>query len=196
MWRGLVPWSYHRQSRNHIKAGHNLQMESVGQRCATRFANHRANGETLAMSQVIEIINEEAARKELIPLSVRKPLYAALVTATGGDGETLTKTAAKTVAVALQEILEVCPNLTVEEVNFRVNRYKFLHPQWPLTVMAICKNWSDLGGGKRTDAGKKDVYIEPLNWREYAFKISDALTDMEWNDIPITIRGDILRLIP
>ena len=171
-------------------------MESVGKRCAARFADHRAKGETLAMAQVIEIINEEAARKELIPLSVRKPLYAALVAATGGDGETLTKTAAKTVAVALQEILEVCPNLTVDEINFRVNKYKQLHPQWPLTVMAICKNWSDLGGGKRTDAGKKDVYIEPTNWREYAFKISDVLTDMEWNDIPITLRGDILRLIP
>ena len=171
-------------------------MESVGQRCATRFANHRANGETLAMSQVIEIINEEAARKELIPLSVRKPLYAALVTATGGDGETLTKTAAKTVAVALQEILEVCPNLTVEEVNFRVNRYKFLHPQWPLTVMAICKNWSDLGGGKRTDAGKKDSDIEPINWKDYAAKIHEALPSMEWFTISKPLRDDILRLIP
>ena len=126
----------------------------------------------------------------------RNPLFDALASLTGSDPAGLTKTAARTVAVALAEIREVCPNLTVDEINYRVKRYKDLHPQWPLTAMAICKNWSEIGGGYRTKSGKDNIYVEPNGWRPFAAKIHPNLAQQEWRDICVGYGAQILAAMP
>lgn len=129
----------------------------------------------------------------------RNSLFDALAGLTGSDPASLTKTAARAVGVALAEIKEVCPDLTPEEINYRVSRYKQLHPQWPLTAMAICKNWADLGGGNRTASAKKDPYLPPPdNWQDTARKLwpSSVVAVTPWNELSVHIRSDILKALP
>lgn len=126
----------------------------------------------------------------------RNALFDALAGLTGSDPASLTKTAARAVGVALAEIKEVCPDLTADEINYRVARYKQMHPQWPLTAMAICKNWADLGGGNRTQSGKANIYVEPAGWRPYAEKIHPNLATQEWRDICVGYGHQILASMP
>ena len=172
-------------------------MKTVGERCAERFSQHREKGTNLTMPQVVAIIDEEADRREVVPLSVKKPLFAALAIETGSDPDTLTKTAARAVAVALAEILEVSPDLTPAEIEFRVARYRQFHPQWPCTAMAICKNWSELGGGRRTDSAKYDPDLPPpANWKDLAVARfpSSLVSATPWSELSRSVRSDILRM--
>ena len=100
----------------------------------------------------------------------RNPLFDALATATGcQDISQLTRNGAKAVGVALADIKEVCPSLTVEQINRVVDAYRRKHPTWPCTAPAIAKNWAEFAkttGGAQTATAKTDVYQEPPNWQQ------------------------------
>jgi hypothetical protein len=176
-----------------------------------KLAREQAGG-TLAWSKVADIIQksfeQEVACFCAINGAPRKPRAApatprkrdehidALVYACGGDPFQLTRAAIQAAAVAVAEIKQVSPDLSVDEIKRRVQRYKEKHRDWPLTPMAISKNWHDLGSSSgRTYSAANDPYLTPENWRERAKQVyPDAdFEGKEWTDIGILIRTDILK---
>ena len=128
----------------------------------------------------------------------RNVLLDAFITACGGDVTQCGKMHLSTAATALNDIKGVCPDLTVEELQARVAKYKKINPQWTLTETAIAKWWSKLGtvGGAKTTAEANDIYVEPEKWR-YILKSmydlsTDAVMDKQWFDLGPDTRRDIL----
>ena len=117
----------------------------------------------------------------------RNVLLDAFITACGGDVTQCGKMHLSTAATALNDIKGVCPDLTVEELQARVAKYKKINPQWTLTETAIAKWWSKLGtvGGAKTTAEANDIYVE--------YDLStDAVMDKQWFDLGPDTRRDIL----
>lgn len=72
----------------------------------------------------------------------RLPLNDALASLNGADPLQLTGPAWATIGVALKQIKEVCPEVTVEEIQRRAANYRL---KWPdaLTPTALAKHWAD-----------------------------------------------------
>lgn len=133
----------------------------------------------------------------------RNPLFDALALATGTrDLESLTRNAAKAVGVALADIMEVCPGLTVEEIERAATAYR---RQWPdprnLSAPALAKNWhkfSTMSGAAKTRAGLNDVYQEPADWvpaaaKLYGAELAQQMKAKGWMEIGTDLRAAILR---
>ena len=127
----------------------------------------------------------------------RNALLDALVSACGGDPETTTKTAFRSAATALSEIKTVYPDLTIEEINRRAEKYKREHRDWPLTCPSLAKWWSHLGGGPRTKSEANDIYVEPYGWRpvlQNLYQLSnDGIRDKHWLDLGPDTRREVLQ---
>jgi len=130
----------------------------------------------------------------------RNALLDAFITAVGSNVNECGKIYLSVAATALNDIKSICPNLTVEELQARVAKYKKTNPQWPLTEMAIAKNWSKLGnagGGAKTTAEANDIYVEPQGWRNTLKAMydlsSEAVMDKAWGDLGPDTRRDILK---
>lgn len=79
----------------------------------------------------------------------RNPAFDALAEACGMDPTQLTRSAARTVGVKLAEIREVWNGsgdlgALAEEIRSRADRYRRIHPEWPLTPGALAKWWAKL----------------------------------------------------
>lgn len=126
----------------------------------------------------------------------RDVFFDALCEVDGCDPLQLPRAKAKQVAVALRDIREVTPNLTVEDIRARAAEYKRKHPTWSLTVTALAKHWGNLGGGGQTRAAKRDIYQEPPGWQEVAKKIySVDFAGKAWLDLGPDLRQRILAEI-
>ena len=129
----------------------------------------------------------------------RNALLDAFITACGGDVTPCGKMHLSTAATALNDIKGVCPDLTVEELQARVAKYKKINPNWTLTETAIAKWWSKLGatGGAKTNAEACDIYVEPEKWRQVLKAMydlsSEAVMDKQWGDLGPDTRRDILK---
>jgi hypothetical protein len=75
--------------------------------------------------------------------------------ATGHDLKALTRSAARSIGVMLAEINvaevvrleggEVTRDQLAEEITYRAERYRRLHPDWQLTPGSLAKHWATLG---------------------------------------------------
>jgi hypothetical protein len=149
-----------------------------------------------------QIRDERAERRAASGAGVprkRNDLLDALVLACGSNPEETTPTAFRTAAVALADIRSVCPDLTGEEIARRALAYRRKHPQWPLTPGALAKHWAAIGGGNPTEAAKRDIYVEPPNWRKHAAAVlgigEEVLLDKNWFEISPDTRTRVLRNI-
>lgn len=135
----------------------------------------------------------------------RNELFDALATACGcRDVSQLTRNGSKAVGVALADIREVCPELTVQDINRVVQAYKQRHPQWPCTAPAIAKNWAEFAQTDRTITAKTDVYQEPPGWKDSEAAMNALRTTPEtwaiicergWFELGSDIRADILKAL-
>jgi hypothetical protein len=110
----------------------------------------------------------------------RTQLFAVLCSLCKIDHKETPRPAIKDIENCLRAILDVCPGLTVEELDRRVKLYKSRHPTWTLSPRALVKNWGALGDGA-TVASKLD---EPAGWRE---RIDDMFSLDEREASPATI---------
>lgn len=113
-----------------------------------------------------------------------------------GIGASMTKPESARIASARKDIMEASPDVTAEDIERAAGKYRGMWRDQRISAKALAGNWSKCSGGNKTLTERKDPYVEPTNWREYAYKVSDRLTEMDWLDIPITIRADILKYIP
>ena len=133
----------------------------------------------------------------------RNVLFDTLATSTGTQDVTkLTRDAAKSVGVALADILAVEPALTTQEIERVVASYRKRHPLWPCTPFAIAKHWAEFAKTDPTQGAKTDVYQEPPNWKtsekaRLALRASPdtwkIVTERGWFDLGTDVRADILR---
>jgi hypothetical protein len=79
------------------------------------------------------------------PGKPRNALLDAFATIGGGKLDEITKTAWPGFAKRLQEIKEVSPDVTVEELHARAEVYQKRFPQATLTPHALAKHWGELG---------------------------------------------------
>ena len=146
-----------------------------------------------AMEEAMAAINPKPAP---IPRK-RNELLDALIELCGGVPAMTTKSEFRTAATALAEIKTVCPALTIDELQARVQRYKEKNRDWALTPPALAKWWSHLGGGPRTQSEKADIYIQPPGWRTTLQRMYDlsneAIRDKEWLDLGPDTRREILK---
>lgn len=171
----------------------------------------KKRGETILKADLARIVRtayqafqiDHPPPKEAQPpkgkLRARNPLFDALAEATGSVPTQLTKTGAKTIGVALAEIQEASPEVTPEEIHHAAKTYKRLHKDWPLTATALSKHWGEVSGGSDTESRKRDPYLPPPeNWQDYAMKkFPGTLVHVTpWADLSISVRSDILSIIP
>ena len=72
----------------------------------------------------------------------RDPLLVALVRIDGSDPAQVTSGGWGATVTALKAIREVCPGLTVEEIDRRVRHYRQHYPNATLTPSALAKHWA------------------------------------------------------
>lgn len=88
----------------------------------------------------------------------RDPLFDALAIAGGSDPLQLTRSAARTIAVALAEIKQATPSVTPEEIARRASIYPAVMPRGTiLTAHALVKHWArcDTDPRKKRDEPRK-----------------------------------------
>lgn len=134
----------------------------------------------------------------------RNALFDALAGACGYP-KNITSSAARTVAAALKDILEVEPGLTPDALGSTakavLRKYEKAGP------MAVAAHWHEFSVNRteRTNIAKRDVYQKPdEKWREVAaHKYPDAkewnnphdFSSMNWFDVSLSIRHDILQAL-
>lgn len=172
-------------------------------------ARQKAGGN---LPRTLWIETADAAIADLQILRKRKPrrlktdrprnlLFDALALGTGcRDISQITRNGAKAVGVALADIREVMPTVTVEEIERVIAAYKNRHPTWPCTAGAIAKHWSEFAVTASTQAAKRDIYIEPVLWSGaakalYGDDIGGQMVERGWANLGTDIRADILRHI-
>lgn len=179
-----------------------MELETKGHACYDKLvAKSKELRRRLSRDEAAEVIEAVYVKQKRrttqgIPRK-RNELLDALVEACGGNPAETTRPAFRAAAVALADIQAVCPNLTRDELFARAARYKSKHRDWPLTPPALCKHWADLGGGPRTSAAKRDVYIEPNGWREllvsqYNLDPKDV-SEKTWFDLGYGLRHELLQ---
>lgn len=116
----------------------------------------RDGGQTLPPNQDLEPSVKERERD---------PAFDALAEATGHDLKALTGPAARTIGVMLAEIAFAEGSRMIgagiraahdeqlaEQIRYRAERYRRLHPEWDLTPAALAKHWPTLGAKPRPNA--------------------------------------------
>lgn len=138
----------------------------------------------------------------------RNPLFDALAVVHGvRDLSKLTRNGARCVGVALADILEVSPDLTVAEIERCAALYRQRHPTWPLTAPALAKNWAEFARSASTRSSKTDVYVEPsVEWRSVGARLypdskewinPHDFASIKWFDLDASLRRAILaKLFP
>jgi hypothetical protein len=131
----------------------------------------------------------------------RNPLWDALALATGQRSLTeISRPAAKLIGVALADIKEATPDVTVEEIYRRAAAYKARNPTWTLSAPALVKHWGEFSQGtaeERTRAAKSDVYLEPPNWfpvavELYGADVAEMFRQKGWFNFGLDYRRAIL----
>ena len=129
----------------------------------------------------------------------RNLLFDSLALGTGcRDISQITRNGAKAVGVALADIREVAPGLTVEEIDRVVAAYRNRHPTWPCTATAIAKHWAEFAATAATRAAKRDLYVEPALWSGaakalYGDDVGGQMVSRGWFELGTDMRADILR---
>lgn len=158
---------------------------TFGEKLFEAFAARRKSSAPIAKEEWVAIADRVAhaegiARKKQPKGAgrARNPLYDALALATGTkDLAQITRNAGKAIGVALADIMEVCPDLTVEEINRRAAAYK---RRWPdprnWSASALAKHWPEYGGAP-TRTGY-DCAPEPKgDWRPAAMRAAEKTVD-------------------
>lgn len=193
---------------------------AFGKLCAERITASKVeagrSGKIFTMRQVAAIIAEldsqrVAAPETAIPCdsspkvatyskSEREAFFEALREVCGYSTN-ITKTTKRTLAVCLSEIMAVDDRLSVEKIRFTgaavMKKYDKAGP------MAISKHWGQEGHTPPTKSARKDAYVEVANWQTILRSIGKtwdetALNEQlakSWNELPITIRQEILKVI-
>lgn len=148
----------------------------------------------------------ESKRKPKAAGRARNPLFDALALAMCcQDLSQITRNGAKSIGVALADIMAVCPELTPEEIQRRAAAYK---RKWPdsrnHTATALAKYWHEFGQSQeqRTRASKTDPYQRPAgDWKAVLlskYAGSPLAEDIaagvkDWTDVPLDARTAILK---
>jgi hypothetical protein len=177
---------------------------AFGPRVAARLREWKRANPTTSADQFYAKL-EEVANDELKMLSLlerprfskreaQSVLFEALAEACGLVPVEMTKPEQRVCAVASAEIRQASPDVTPFEIKRRARLYRTRHRDWPLTPKALCLHWSSLGEGDRTLTAKRDVYTEPVGWREVAARLFPGadFSDREWADIRVTFGAQIL----
>lgn len=139
-------------------------------------SEQRAEAWDKAVNEFVVIEGVMRKKKPKGSPRARNPLYDALALATGTrDLSSITRIAGKAIGQALADIKEVCPDLTVEEIERVAAAYR---RRWPdprnLSAPALAKNWhlfAQGGHAAKTRAALSDVYQEPADWLPAATKL-------------------------
>lgn len=186
---------------------------TAGIRIATLLRELRAkhpqcSADEFWMTHAAELIEHElkciapAEHPRFSKKEIQTELFNALAVACGRNPLEMTKPEQRVCAIALAEIRAASHGVEPDEIKCRVRVYKNIHRDWPVTPKAIALHWSSLGSGDRTLSAKRDIYIEPPNWREAAKKLYPAAlewispTDFDtvpWAEIRVILGPDILR---
>ena len=158
---------------------------TFGEKLFDALAIERARlGGTLPRERWLAVANETAQsegvlrkRKPKGAERARNPLFdaLALTMSTIQSLDELTRLAAKAVGIALADIKEACPDVTVEEIQRRAALYK---RRWPdprnWSAPALAKHWPEFGNGGRPTRTGVEFAPEPAEWRAAARKIAEA----------------------
>lgn len=169
-------------------------------------------GRKLTRSECIAKLDEFAVTQGVLrkkkpkgAARARNALYDALALATGTrDLSQLTRAAAKAIGVALADIQQVTPDLTVDEINRRAAAYR---RRWTdprnLSAPALAKHWGQFAlaaGEAATLSALRDVHQEPKDWHDAARRIfgpdiAEKMIAAGWHDFGPDHRTRILAEI-
>lgn len=127
------------------------------------------------------------------------PVFEALAIAEGSDPRTLTKTAARTISVALASIRRACPDVTPAEIQARAARYRAIMPSATrLTASALEKHWAKCGSERVQFESPSSVVSNhstgPEGWRDHLRTLYPENTyEGPFHNLPESIRAEILR---
>lgn len=174
--------------------------------CAQTAKDIRAKGQTpttedmaLAIANLAEATFPQP--KPRPAKEVMDGIFDALCAFQGVEPANLTKHGKAAIATARQQIMEVSPAVTGEEIAHRGSIYKRRNNSsnsW--TAMGLCKQWADCGGGTKTKAAKLDGYTKtpPEEWKNAAIKLypGSLVSATPWLDLPYNLRCEILQHCP
>ena len=184
-----------------------------GKRVSDRLREYRRANPT-ATADAFYAMLEEIAEDELKLLSLlerprfskreaQSVLFDALAEACGLVPLEMTKPEQRVCAVASAEIRQASPDVTPFEIKRRARLYRAKHRDWALTPKSLCLHWSSLGeGGDRTNSAKRDIYQEPVGWRETAKRLYPDAKDwisphdfdvVPWSEIRAMLGPKILQ---
>lgn len=156
-------------------------------------------GERLTKAEWLEVASPFLKQKKAVAAQNRNELFDAFAAATGTiDLAQLTRPMKSAIAIALNAIREVCPNVTPEEISARARRYRSKYPTWPLTAPSLAKHWSSLA----TPGSITSALDEPTGWREVHAQILPEddygatgayLSAQPWECIPAHLQATIVR---
>lgn len=164
--------------------------------------NSQAWSEAVNALYAVECAAAKKTRKPKGAKRDRNPLFDALALCTGTRNlDQMTRNAAKACAVALADIANVTPGLTVEEIQRRATLYR---RRWPdprnLSPSALAKHWGQFAayeGEAKTQAAQNDVYQQPEDWHQhaitlYGLEVADRMKERGWNELGPDLRASIL----
>lgn len=158
-----------------------------------------------AVREAATVVKREQATKTKGGKRERNPLFDALAEATGTKDVTrITKNEGIAIGQALAQIKEACPEVTPEDIRRAVSNYR---RRWTdprnLTPRAVASHWSQVAGGRATEAELLDPYQSPPRerWVAYLRKhyantpFVDNIDEKKWGDIPTDMRLEIKRVL-
>lgn len=127
------------------------------------------------------------------PARKRDELFDCLAKAEGSNPEQLTKSAARTIGVALAEIRKASPDVSAEEIARRAQQYRRVMPQGStLTASALAKHWARCGEVVRLAPATPARPTEPPGWRE---KLNQLRPDNTFEGSWATLPAEMKRLV-
>ena len=169
-----------------------------GSRCVELFRAEKIQVGICSPDRMRAIINEEVAKafpqthpEKKQRQKRREDLFDALVKACGINRRAMTEAEERITAVALAQIVKVCPGVDERIFMLRARRFAMIFSGAICTPKAMANHWGKLT--PREEAKKVDLNIEPAGWREKAMLVwGDVTIPERWLDLSIVARADLI----